>query len=121
MRIQIAFSTTEVHLTSWVHLGCEIATNEDEPIMGFAHGVRRRREWRPPWRSIETAPNATGKIEWQLPWRNTSPNADGRLEWRPPWPITENLLITSLRTRIVLSGRECYVPVVVEFYFYFSM
>ncbi|MFS7968505.1 hypothetical protein Hanom_Chr09g00798221 [Helianthus anomalus] len=72
-KIQITTSTTEGSLISWVHIGCEMATNEDEPIMGFAHGG-----WRPSWRPIDTAPNATGKIMWQLPWRliNTFPNAD---------------------------------------------
>ncbi|MFS8034125.1 hypothetical protein Hanom_Chr17g01577541 [Helianthus anomalus] len=28
-----------------------------------------RREWRPPWRPVETAPNATGRIEWRPPWQ----------------------------------------------------
>ncbi|MFS7955386.1 hypothetical protein Hanom_Chr07g00642011 [Helianthus anomalus] len=47
-------------------------------------GVTGRREWHPPWRSIDTSPNATG-----------------RLEWRPPWHIQKHFASPSLRTRIV--------------------
>ncbi|KAJ0827557.1 hypothetical protein HanRHA438_Chr17g0827181 [Helianthus annuus] len=65
--------------------------------------------------------SATGKREWHPPWRpiEMAPNATNRIEWRPPWS-----LFLSLRTRTLSTGRECYVPtnsihlpVVVKFYF----
>ncbi|KAM0044081.1 hypothetical protein Hdeb2414_s0010g00349001 [Helianthus debilis subsp. tardiflorus] len=32
------------------------------------NGATRRREWRPPWCDIDTAPNANGRFEWRPPW-----------------------------------------------------
>ncbi|KAI7737990.1 LOW QUALITY PROTEIN: hypothetical protein M8C21_022836, partial [Ambrosia artemisiifolia] len=61
---------------------CSKLNNKNMHSMG-------RREWRPPWRAVETAPNAVGKVEWRPPWQPTSrfdeatPNAFVRLEWRP--------------------------------------
>ncbi|MFS7904266.1 hypothetical protein Hanom_Chr01g00034111 [Helianthus anomalus] len=43
-----------------------------------------RTEWRPPWRLVETAPNAIGRVE-----------------WRPPW-----YFLQSLRTRTFPRARE---------------
>ncbi|KAJ0864855.1 hypothetical protein HanRHA438_Chr12g0534341 [Helianthus annuus] len=54
--------------------------------------VNKWLDWRPPWQVGETAPNAAG-----------------RTEWRPPW-CTANDPTSSLWTRIILSRRECYVP-----------
>ncbi|KAJ0602652.1 hypothetical protein HanRHA438_Chr03g0142101 [Helianthus annuus] len=30
--------------------------------------VLERREWRPPWRAVVSAPNAVGRLEWRPPW-----------------------------------------------------
>uniref|UniRef100_A0A251T543 Uncharacterized protein n=1 Tax=Helianthus annuus TaxID=4232 RepID=A0A251T543_HELAN len=60
--------------------------DEKDKAEGATNG---RREWRPPWRPVETAPNAIGRIE-----------------WRPPWRI----FFPFLRTRTFSTGRDCCVP-----------
>ncbi|MFS8003039.1 hypothetical protein Hanom_Chr13g01209201 [Helianthus anomalus] len=33
------------------------------------NSANRRRKWSPPWRPVETTPNATGRIQWRPPWQ----------------------------------------------------
>ncbi|MFS7978858.1 hypothetical protein Hanom_Chr10g00920391 [Helianthus anomalus] len=39
---------------------------EDKDLV---NGATRRRECRPPWRAVDTAPNANGRFEWRPPWK----------------------------------------------------
>ncbi|KAJ0927061.1 hypothetical protein HanRHA438_Chr04g0178421 [Helianthus annuus] len=54
--------------------------------------VTGKREWRPPWRLVMTAPNDTG-----------------RTEWRPPWSNTKFFQF-HLEDKVNSSGVDCYVP-----------
>ncbi|KAJ0483379.1 hypothetical protein HanIR_Chr13g0664171 [Helianthus annuus] len=59
--------------------------------------TNERREWRPPWRLVETSPNATKRIEWRPPWQTRFVNGrQERFEARgidvyprsPPFPCS---------------------------------
>ncbi|KAJ0578678.1 hypothetical protein HanIR_Chr05g0250611 [Helianthus annuus] len=54
--------------------------------------VTGKREWRPPWRLVMTAPNDTGQTEWRPPWSNTK------------------FFQFHLKDKVDSSMVDCYVP-----------
>ncbi|MFS7963518.1 hypothetical protein Hanom_Chr08g00739021 [Helianthus anomalus] len=66
------------------------------------NGEVGRRKWHPPWRPIDSAPNAANQIE-----------------WRPPWSIFLSLRTRTLSTRweYYVPTNSFHVPLVVKIYF----
>ncbi|KAJ0733155.1 putative wall-associated receptor kinase [Helianthus annuus] len=88
---------------------------EDKDLV---NGATRRREWRPPWCDVDTAPNANGRFEWRPPWQplKTAPNATRWREWRPPWRMRSVLEDKDdLKGRGVDMTRTASRPVKIHF------